>query len=136
MLDESDMVILNEMRKNARVSYSTLARKLGLSETAVRKRVEKLLKEGVISRFTVETNLGFRAIIFASVEPKHSCGEVARKILELKGVEKVYEISGEYDLAIFLSTKSYTDANRTIDAVRSLNGIKSTYTVAILGVHY
>lgn len=135
-MDEIDMKIIQRLKENARISFSSIARELKLSETAIRKRVDRLLRKGVIRQFTVELNLGFRAIVFAAVEPKVSCVELARKILSFEGVEKVYEISGEYDLAVFLSARSYLDANKTIDAIRSLDGVRSTYTVAVLGVHH
>ena len=55
MLDEKDMLILNALRRNAREKLCNLAEKLGISNTAVKKRIEKLEKEGVI--------LGYRAVV-------------------------------------------------------------------------
>jgi len=136
MLDEIDYKILESLKRNARISYTAIAREIGISEAAIRKRINKLMKEGIIQRFTIEMNLGFRAITFVSIEPRASCIEISKKILGVKGVERVYEISGEYDIAVVISTKSYEEANKVIDEIRSLSGVQKTYTVAVLGVHY
>ncbi|MEB3772596.1 MAG: AsnC family transcriptional regulator, partial [Desulfurococcales archaeon] len=53
MIDEKDKVIVDMLRENARVSYSEIARKLGISEVAVMKRVKKLEASGVIKKYTV-----------------------------------------------------------------------------------
>ncbi len=51
MLDEKDMEILKELRKNARVTMSELAKKLRISVPAVRKRILRLERNGVIIRY-------------------------------------------------------------------------------------
>ena len=136
MLDEIDLRILETLRRNSRVSYSSMSKEVGISEAAVRKRVSRLIKAGVIERFTVEVDMGFKAIIFVSVEPAYPCLDVSRKILTIDGVEKVYEVSGEYDLAVIVSTTGYREANKVIEAVRALEGVSRTYTMTILNTHY
>lgn len=136
MLDEVDLKILETLRRNSRVSYSSMSRDVGISEAAVRKRVSRLLEAGVIERFTVEVDMGFKAMTFVSVEPTYPCSEVSRKILSIDGVEKVYEVSGEYDLAVLISTTGYREANRIIEAIRALKGVGRTYTMTILNTHY
>lgn len=136
MLDEVDLKILETLRRNSRVSYSSMSRDVGISEAAVRKRVSRLLEAGVIERFTVEVDMGFKAITFVSVEPTYPCYEISRKILSIDGVEKVYEVSGEYDLAVVISTTGYREANRIIESIRALEGVGRTYTMTILNTHY
>ena len=53
MLDEKDVKILKELRKNARITLSELAKKLRISVPAVRKRVLRLEREGIIIRYCV-----------------------------------------------------------------------------------
>jgi len=57
MLDSLDKGILNDLGMNCRISYQTLAEKNGVSATATKKRVEKLIQSGVIAEFIVEFNL-------------------------------------------------------------------------------
>jgi DNA-binding Lrp family transcriptional regulator len=56
-LDLADKRILLELDANCRTSYQTLAKKLGLSVSAVKKRVEKLTQQGVIRKFIVYLSL-------------------------------------------------------------------------------
>ncbi|MEM4151114.1 MAG: AsnC family transcriptional regulator [Nitrososphaerota archaeon] len=53
-LDELDRQIIELMRRDARRSYQSIGRELGVSEGTVRKRVKRLIKSGVIKRFTIE----------------------------------------------------------------------------------
>lgn len=57
ILDELDKIILLTLAQNCRVPYQTLARNLGISSNAVKKRVDSLLERGVIVKFTAELSL-------------------------------------------------------------------------------
>ncbi len=57
MIDSLDKQIINQLGMNCRISYQTLAEKHGVSATAIKKRVEKLIESGVIVEFIVEFNL-------------------------------------------------------------------------------
>ena len=57
MLDALDRALLNELSINCRTSFQKMAEKHGMSATAVKKRVEKLIDAGVLSQFVVEYNL-------------------------------------------------------------------------------
>lgn len=56
-MDNFDKVILLELAYNCRLPYQTIARKLNISSNAVKKRVDKLVEEGVITSFTVDLSL-------------------------------------------------------------------------------
>ena len=53
-LDEIDLKILEILEADARVSYSTLSEKVGLSRVSVKERVSELKRLGVIERFTIQ----------------------------------------------------------------------------------
>lgn len=57
-MDEMDKIILLSLASNARIPYQVIARKLGVSSNAVKKRVDRLAEMGVIIDFTVELSLG------------------------------------------------------------------------------
>ncbi|UCH05052.1 MAG: Lrp/AsnC family transcriptional regulator, partial [Candidatus Thorarchaeota archaeon] len=73
--DEVDKAILLDLSHNCRMPYQSLARKLGISSNAVKKRVDRLIEEGVIERFTVELSLEMFG------------GDIALCILETDGTE-------------------------------------------------
>ena len=50
-MDETDRLILKELQRNCRVSYEKLSRDLGITGNSVKRRVKKLIEEGVIDSF-------------------------------------------------------------------------------------
>jgi len=53
-MDDKDRSIINMLSRNARISYTEMAANMGISETAVRKRIKKLEREGIIEGYTVK----------------------------------------------------------------------------------
>lgn len=134
-LDEKDLKIIEILRENARASYSEIAREVGLSESAVRKRIASLIKKGVIRRFTIDYEVGneIRAAVLIKVKPPTSVPEVSRRIVKgVKGVERLYEVAGNYDILAILRGTSIKDINESIDNIRGIDGVADTNTLIIL----
>lgn len=133
-MDELDQRILEELERDARSSYVQIGLKVNLSEAAVRRRVQNLVQRGVIKRFTVEVDKtqGASAVTFVSVNPAVPTPEVSAKYRALKGVEVVYEITGEYDVAGVISGPNIAEINRTVDEIRRIEGVTNTNTLIIL----
>jgi Lrp/AsnC family transcriptional regulator of lysine biosynthesis len=136
VLDDVDRRIIEILKRDGRKSFLSIARDLGISEAAVRKRVKRLVDEGYIRKFTVDVDLGFKAFVLVSVSPEVPCPDVAAKILEIGGVDNVFEISGQYDILVEISAENYGEANKIIDIIRSIRGVKTTYTLIVLRCHY
>ncbi len=51
-LDRIDRKILNQLQRNGRVAFSSIAQETGLDEATIRYRVKKLKEKGVITKFT------------------------------------------------------------------------------------
>jgi Lrp/AsnC family transcriptional regulator of lysine biosynthesis len=137
MVDEIDQRILLMLRENGRASYTEIARRIGLSETAVRKRISSLIRRGIIRRFSIEYTLDgeVRALVLVKTAPPMKTPEVAEMIRVLEGVEAVYEVTGEYDIAALVRGMGIGYINRCIDSIRSIQGVVSTYTMIILRAH-
>lgn len=133
-LDEVDMRLLRLLRENARMSYARLAQELGLSESAVRKRMTKLLKLGVIKKFTIIYDIKneVRAFILVRTQPPVSVPEISKKILELEHVEAVYEVTGDYDILVTVRGETIEDVNKSIDYIRSIPGVAGTNSMIVL----
>ncbi len=134
MVDEIDMKILEILKENARTTYVDIGKALGLSEGTVRNRIQSLTDSGAIKRFTVEISLGVgvRALIMISVDPQKPTLEISDKVLKLPGVEKIYEVTGEYDVVTVVSSSSIEGLNQTIEEIRVIDGIVKTNTVIVL----
>jgi len=133
-LDSIDEKIISILKDNSRRTNKEIAGLVGLSESAVRRRIENLVKRGVIKRFTIELGLSNKtsAITLVSVKPSVDTAKVSEALKSLKGVEIVYEITGQYDIAAIVSASSIAEINKCIDEVRRIEGVDDTNTVIIL----
>ncbi len=133
-MDQVDEKIISILREDARKPFVDIAKSVSLSEAAIRRRVANLIKTGSISKFTIETSIGpqARAISLLSVDPNSPTAEVSSRLRRLKGVDSIFEITGEYDIAVIVSGSNIAEINSTIDEIRKLNGIDDTNTVVVL----
>jgi len=126
-MDETDAKILNLLRANARTKNTEIARQVNLTERAVRARIEKLVREGVIKKFTVETSpVGVEGIVLidTQVDKTLAVKEKARVMSD-----SVFECSGDFDLAVRLRADTLDDLNRRVDEIRKLPGVNRTSTL-------
>lgn len=131
-MDRVDQEILKILKKNSRTSYVEIARTVGLTEGAIRRRVKIMLDAGIITKFTIETASQTEGIVLIKTDPLRT-GEVSSRLKELS--ERVFEISGEYDLAAFIYSESIKELNRRIDEIRGISGILNTNTLIKLTNH-
>ncbi|MDH5816202.1 MAG: Lrp/AsnC family transcriptional regulator [Candidatus Nezhaarchaeota archaeon] len=133
-IDEIDNTILSILLKDSRTPYTVIAKKVGLSEAGVRKRIDRLVKMGIIKRFTIEIDrpAKVRAITLITADPSADTSEVSSKVREVSGVEKVFEVTGVYDVVAIISSPSISDVNKCIDELRRIKGVKSTNTMMVL----
>jgi len=133
-VDAMDRKIISLLKNNSRQSFVDIANKVNLSEPAVRRRIKNLVDRGAITRFTVETDVdkGASAITLLSINPSIPTPEISNKLLTMEGVNVVYEITGQYDIAVIVSGSNIATINKCIDDIRQIDGIGNTNTVIIL----
>ena len=134
-LDDVDRQILELLKRNSRVKYTELARIVGVTEGAVRRRVSRLVKNGVIKRFTVEIGVTkplLKALVLISARTSHPLSTVSENVKRLQGVEAVYEVSGLYDIVAVIKGDDISDLNNCIDEIRKIDGVESTNTLVVL----
>ncbi|MEM2405177.1 MAG: Lrp/AsnC family transcriptional regulator [Candidatus Methanomethylicia archaeon] len=135
-VDNKDRKIIEILKKDSRTSFVDIAKQLNLSEGAVRKRIRKLINSGIIKRFTIEiSEPSVKALILISSTPAIPNPKIAQEIRNIKGVEWVYEVTGQFDIAVLVSGPDIAYLNKVIDEVRSLNGITHTNTLIVLRQH-
>ncbi|MEM3916014.1 MAG: HTH-type transcriptional regulator LysM [Candidatus Nitrosocaldus sp.] len=135
-IDSIDERIIGILKDDSRKSYVEIAKAVGLSESAVRRRIKHLIDSGIIKRFTIELGMSNKtsAITLISVKPSVDTAKVSERLKALRGVEVVYEITGQYDIAAIISAQNIGEINRCIDDVRRIEGVDDTNTVIILRV--
>ena len=133
-MDDIDQQIIKILKENSRTTYVEIGRLLKLSEGTVRNRVQALIDSGVITKFTVEVSLsvGVRALIMASIDPTTPTLQVSNFIGTLNGIEKIYEVTGEYEIVCVLTSSNIEGLNQTIEDIRAISGVTSTNTIIVL----
>jgi len=134
LLDPIDEKIISILKINSRQPFVEIAKEIGLSESAIRRRVKNLMDTKIIKRFSVELDNKNRtsAITLISVTSTSDTSTVSNALMSLNGVEVIYEITGQYDIAAIISSSSVAEINRCIDDVRRIEGVSDTNTVIVL----
>jgi DNA-binding Lrp family transcriptional regulator len=133
-VDPFDDKIIKILQSNSRKSFVEIADEIRLSESAVRRRVKHLIDSGIIKRFTIELESSNKtsAITLISVSSSADTSIVSSNLMKLNGVEVIYEITGQYDIAAIIVAPSIAEINKYIDDVRRIDGVSDTNTVIIL----
>ncbi|CAH8705727.1 Lrp/AsnC family transcriptional regulator [Paenibacillus thiaminolyticus] len=97
-LDEIDKMILSALHSNSRISYTDLAKKVNLSRVAVQARVQAMIEDGLLEKFTIVINpekLGIRVSAFfnVEVEPQYLM-KVAEQLANESCVTSLYHMTG------------------------------------------
>jgi len=133
-LNSIDEKIIGLLKSDSRKSFVEIANSIGMSESAVRRRVKNLQDTGVIQKFTIDVGPSNKtsAITLISVSSVADTSKVSDQLLKLKGVEIVYEITGQYDIATIIVAPTILEINSYIDEIRKIDGVSDTNTVIIL----
>jgi len=92
-MDELDSEILSILRRDARTPYTEIADQVGTSEGTVRNRVDQLVDDGVIERFTVATRTGnVKSMIEVGVDVNVDTEAVTDRIAEWPAVDFVLQV--------------------------------------------
>jgi DNA-binding Lrp family transcriptional regulator len=132
--------LLALLRRNARESTASLARKLGVARTTVQERIRRLERDGVIAGYTVRVSEGFArhriaGQVLINVDPK--AGErVVRELEAQPWVRAVYALSGMYDYEVRIEGGSTEEIDRHLDAIGRLDGIQRTQTSIVLSIKF
>ena len=134
MVDDIDERIMELLEEDARMTYVEIGKMVGLSEGAVRNRIQSLTSTGVIKKFTIEksTSHGVSVVTMLAVDPSTPTYKVSKSVSMLEGVEKVYEVTGEYDILLVSSSVNIDGINQCIEDIRKINGVEKTNTIIVL----
>jgi DNA-binding Lrp family transcriptional regulator len=132
-MDSLDRDILDILRRDARTPYTEIASAVETSEGTVRNRVERLIDDGVIERFTISTHTGnVKAMVEIGVAVDVDTTEVSSRMAEWNEVDFVWQVSGEEDIVLVVDAADTRRVNDLITKARRLDDVMSTKTRLIL----
>ncbi|MFP4626782.1 MAG: Lrp/AsnC family transcriptional regulator [Natronomonas sp.] len=132
-MDDLDRQILSILRRDSRTPYTEIADRIGTSEGTVRNRVEGLLDDGIIERFTVSARTGnVKAMIEIGVAVDVDTNVMSERLSTWDDVDFVWQVSGEEDIVVVVDTTDTGTLNELITQARELDEVVSTKTRLIL----
>jgi len=137
MMDDLDRRLLALLRADSREPVASLAARLKVSRGTVQNRINRMMGPGgAIQGFTVRTRpeleeTRIRAIMTIAIEGERSAA-VVKALRGLPEVDKVHTTNGRWDLVAELATATLAEFSRTLDQIRTVEGIASTETSILL----
>ncbi|MFH1221863.1 MAG: Lrp/AsnC family transcriptional regulator [Candidatus Micrarchaeota archaeon] len=117
--DEKDFAIMDELKKNSRLSEQKLAKKTGIAMTTVHNRIKKLREAGIVEAYTIRLNyakLGKPLTAFVLLKAIHEADQkqLLDYISKIPGVYEVAMITGEFDLLFKARVASMEELNKIV----------------------
>ncbi|MEY4367571.1 MAG: hypothetical protein RLZ28_986 [Actinomycetota bacterium] len=137
-LDDVSKSIIEELQYDGRRSYAEIGKTVGLSEAAVRQRVQKLTETGVMQVVAVTDpmQLGFYRQAMIGIRCGGDTREIADKIAELMAVDYVVLTAGSFDILVEVVCENDEDLITLLnEKIRTLPGVTSTETFVYLRLH-
>ena len=134
-LDDVSKAIIEQLQQDGRRSYAAIGKVVGLSEAAVRQRVQRLLDAGVMQVVAVTDplELGFARQAMVGIRVMGRLEPVADALAELSEVDYVVITAGSYDLLAELVCESDDHLLSLISGkIRTIEGVVSTETFMYL----
>ncbi len=132
-LDEVDLKILYELVNNAAISVPAMSRKIGANTSVIYSRIKRLVKLGVIKKYTIvidDSKLGINinAIVGINRDPKAK-QLVYEEIKKIPQVISISEVSGRFDMLVSIGVKNLEELHDVvINKIGKIEGILNTET--------
>ncbi|MEM1191747.1 MAG: Lrp/AsnC family transcriptional regulator [Pseudomonadota bacterium] len=135
-LSGNDRRILAALSDNARMPVAELARRVNLSRSTVKQRLERMERSGIIVGYSLRLgdDIGrqrLRAIVMIQADPKANAS-IVRSLRSLDAVRELYAVNGLYDLSATLVVDSTEDLDEALDTLGRLEGVEKTVSSIVL----
>jgi Lrp/AsnC family transcriptional regulator for asnA, asnC and gidA len=135
LLDETSKAIIEQLQVDGRRSYAAIGKAVGLSEAAVRQRVQRLTDAGVMQVVAVTDplELGFARQAMIGIKAEGSLEPIADELAKMDEIEYVVITAGSFDLLAEVLCESDEHLLRVLsDRIRQIEGVKVTETFVYL----
>ncbi|MBW2996385.1 Lrp/AsnC family transcriptional regulator [Candidatus Woesearchaeota archaeon] len=127
-LDSKDLKIINILKQNSRLPIRDIAKKTQLRPSTVHLRIQKLVKNNIIEKFTLKLNnkaVEEDFIVFMFVSTSE---DLPASFFNNQHIKESFGITGEYDLLLKLKFKDISQFNDYIISLRKNKSITKTIT--------
>ncbi len=136
-MDEKDRTILEMLLKDGRISYSQIAKKLGISDTAVRKRIKNLEKGGTIKGYTIQVDpheIGYKCVAIIGIDTEsEKFHDVAMQLVNMDEVKCLDITSGENMVVVEVWARDGESLAKIMsEKIGKIPGVKRLHSSVVL----
>jgi len=143
MVDEQDMKILKELKKDSRLTTRQIAKKTKISSATVHRRINHLIKDGVIKQFTIEPDwkkLGVKTVAYVMLNTDTEYikkkgltqDTIADNLKKHHSIVTCNTITGTKDIILKVRLKDTEGLHDFINWLRNQEGVIQTETAVVL----
>ena len=138
-LDKFDIFIIQELEKDGRMAYSTIAANLKISNTMVHQRVNRLMEQGIllgIKPVLNEKKIGYDWGAFTGItlNKDQDSSRIIEALKKIPEVTECYYISGLYTLYIKIIARNHEHLRKILyEKIDNIPGISKTDSIMELG---
>ena len=134
-IDDVGKRLIEELQQDGRRSYAALAKSVGLSEAAVRQRVQRMVDSGLMQVVAVTDPLqvGFHRQAMIGLRVEGDLVRVADELAKIDEVDYVVVTAGSFDILLELVCEDDDHLLRVLsERIRVLPGVRATETFVYL----
>lgn len=133
----TDLKIIRILQIDGRKPYVKIAEELGVNEATIRKRIDKLIRDGIIQRFTVvldyhKLGRAIKAFIGLRVQPA-KLRDIVDHLSKHPDVQVLYRTSGDTDILMEVIFEKMDELNTFLENELKLEGILGTMVTIVIG---
>jgi Lrp/AsnC family transcriptional regulator, regulator for asnA, asnC and gidA len=135
LLDEFSKRIIEQLQEDGRRPYAAIAKAVGLSEAAVRQRVQRLLDAGVMQIVAVTDPLtvGFHRQAMVGINVEGDVEPIAEQLAGMEDVDYVVLTAGSFDLLVEVVCEDDDHLLETVNKrIRTIPGVRATESFVYL----
>ena len=138
LIDKTSVEIIGILQDNARTPNAEIARRVGLTTSAVQDRIKKMEARGILRGFTalVEPSalgLTLTAFIGVRISPHNLAPLVGPALAATPGVEEVFRLAGEECFLVKVRCQHTAGLETVLERIISIDGVVATRTTIALG---
>jgi Lrp/AsnC family transcriptional regulator for asnA, asnC and gidA len=136
VLDDVSRAIIEQLQEDGRRPYARIAAAVGLSEAAVRQRVQRLLDAGTVQivGVTDPMQVGFSRQAMVGVRTRGDTRKIADALAAFDEVDYVVITAGSFDILVEVVCEDDDRLLETVSRIRDVDGVESTETFVYLGL--
>lgn len=137
LLDDIDRKILACLEVDGRATYAEVGQQVGLSSPAAKRRVDRLLRSGVIQGFTVRVDpealgRGIEAFVELHCRSRTGPADITAMVADHAEVVAAYTITGESDALLHLRAESIGALEAVVERIRAHPNAERTNSRVVL----